>query len=84
MKVGELIRALEAFDPELAVIIPRSEGGGLEDVVACYEDIICKGRGIATYEVLEPWIGISHIDPTSSQRVIVMDMDPQESGVNVG
>ena len=84
MKVGELIRALEAFDPELTVVIPRSEGSGLEDVVAFYEDIICKGKGIATYEVLEPWTDISHIDPTSSQRMIVIDMDPQGSSDNVG
>lgn len=83
MTVGELIRALEAFDPQLTVIIPRSEGSGLEDVVACYEDIICKGRGIATYEVLESWTDISDIDPTSSQRAIVIDMDLQVSGVSV-
>jgi hypothetical protein len=45
MEVGELIKALEAFDSEMTVIIPRSEGGGLEDVVACYEDIICWEGG---------------------------------------
>jgi hypothetical protein len=44
MKVVDLIRALEAVDTELTVIIPRLEGV-LEDVVACYEDIICRVRG---------------------------------------
>jgi hypothetical protein len=67
MKVVDLIRALEAFDTELTVIIPRLEGG-LEDVVACCE-------------VLEPWTDVSHIDPASTQRAVVIDLDAQILGV---
>lgn len=79
MKVGELIRALEAFDPELTVVIPRSEGG-LEDVVACYEDIICRGRIVATYEAVEPWSDLSNMEVETAEKMVVIDMDPQISG----
>lgn len=54
------------MDCVLQVIDPGSEGGG-EDIVECYEDIICKVRGVAAYEVLEPWTDGSHIDPASTQ-----------------
>lgn len=77
MKVGELIKVLEAFDPELTVVIPRSEGVGLEDVVACYENIICKGRFVAMYEALEPWTDLSSVDPATAEKMVVIDMDPQ-------
>lgn len=43
MKVGELIQLLQAFDFEMKVLMTRSDTG-LEDVVACYEDLVCQGR----------------------------------------
>jgi hypothetical protein len=36
MKVGELIQYLQPFDPEMKVLMTRSDSG-LEDVVVCYE-----------------------------------------------
>lgn len=43
MKVGVLIQLLQAFDPEMKVLMTRSDMG-LEDVVACYDDLVCQGR----------------------------------------
>ena len=43
MKVGDLIQLLQAFDPEMKVLMTLSDTG-LEDVVACYGDLVCQGR----------------------------------------
>lgn len=43
MKVGELIQLLQAFDPEMKVLMARSDTS-LEDVVACYDELVCEGR----------------------------------------
>ncbi|EJT86025.1 hypothetical protein [Pseudomonas asiatica] len=54
MKVGELIQLLQAFDPEIKVLMTRSDTG-LDDVVACYEDLVCQGR-IAGYDQLDEYV----------------------------
>jgi hypothetical protein len=41
------------------------------------------GKGDAPYEGLEIWTNTSQIDPTSSQKVMVIDIEPKASGVNV-
>lgn len=46
MKVGKLIQLLQAFDHEMKVLMTRSDTG-LEDVVACYKDLVCQGRWLA-------------------------------------
>ncbi|WP_238066769.1 hypothetical protein [Pseudomonas shirazica] len=48
MKVGELIQLLQAFDPGMKMLMTRSDTG-LEDVVACYDDLVCQGR-VAGYD----------------------------------
>ncbi|MGJ7547592.1 hypothetical protein [Pseudomonas alloputida] len=54
MKVGELIQLLQAFDPEMKVLMTRSDTG-LEDVVACYDDLVCQGR-VAGYDRLDEYV----------------------------
>lgn len=45
MKVGELMQLLQAFNPEMKVLMTRSYSG-LEGVVACYEELVCQGAGV--------------------------------------
>ena len=43
MKVAELTQLLQAFDHEMKVLMTRSDTR-LENVVACYDDLVCQGR----------------------------------------
>ncbi len=72
MKVGELIQLLQAFDPEMKVLMTRSDTG-LEDVVACYDDLVCEGR-VAGYDQLDEYVLSKGADASTTERVIVIDM----------
>lgn len=72
MKVGELIQLLQAFDPEMKVLMTRSDTG-LENVVACYDDLVCQGR-IAGYDQLDEYALSKGADASTTERVIVIDM----------
>lgn len=43
MKVDELIQLLQAFNPEMKVVMKRLESH-LEDIVSCYEGLGCQGQ----------------------------------------
>lgn len=72
MKVGELIQLLQAFDPEMKVLMTRSDTG-LEDVVACYDDLVCEGR-VAGYDQLDEYVLSKGADASTAETVIVIDM----------
>lgn len=72
MKVGELIQLLQAFDPEMKVLMTRSDAG-LEDVVACYDDLVCEGR-VAGYGQLDDYVLTKGADASTTEKVIVIDM----------
>lgn len=72
MKVGELIQLLQAFDPEMKVLMTRSDTG-LEDVVACCDDLVCEGR-VAGYDQLDEYVLSKGADATTAEKVIVIDM----------
>ncbi|MBA1215903.1 hypothetical protein [Pseudomonas fulva] len=72
MKVGELIQLLQAFDPEMKVVMSRSDSG-LEDVVACYEDLVCQGR-VFGYDQLDDFVLSKGADASTAERVVVIDM----------
>ncbi|QDR68465.1 MULTISPECIES: hypothetical protein [Pseudomonas] len=72
MKVGELIQLLQAFDPEMKVLMTRSDTG-LEDVVACYDDLVCQGR-VAGYDQLDEYVFLKGADASTAEKVIVIDM----------
>lgn len=72
MKVGELIQLLQAFDPEMKVLMTRSDTG-LEDVVACYDDLVCEGR-VAGYDQLDEYVLSKGADASTTERVVVIDM----------
>lgn len=46
---------------------------GLEDVVACYEDLVCPGR-VAGYDQLDDWVLSEGADATTAEKVVVIDM----------
>ncbi|MDH1692605.1 hypothetical protein [Pseudomonas sp. GD03766] len=72
MKIADLIQLLQAFDPEMKVLITRSDTG-LEDVVACYEDLVCQGR-VAGYDQLDGYVLSKGADAATAEKVIVIDM----------
>ena len=72
MKVGELIQLLQAFDPEMKVVMSRSDSG-LEDVVACYEDLVSQGR-VFGYDQLDDFVLSKGADASTAERVVVIDM----------
>ncbi|UVL05973.1 hypothetical protein [Pseudomonas sp. B21-047] len=72
MKVDELIQLLQAFDPEIKVLMTRSDTG-LEDVVACYEDLVCQGR-VAGYDQLDDYVLSKGADAGTAEKVIVIDI----------
>lgn len=72
MKVVELIQMLQAFDPHMKVLMTRSDSG-LEDVVACYEDLVCQGR-VAGYDQLDDFVLSKGADASTTEKVIVIDM----------
>ncbi|MNF78141.1 hypothetical protein D3C84_603110 [compost metagenome] len=76
MTVGELIEALKAFEPGSKVLIQRSDSSGLEDVVACYEELVCAGR-VFGYERIDEASEASGLDMTTAEKVVVIDMDFQ-------
>lgn len=72
MKVGELICLLQTFDPEMKVLVTRSDTG-LEDVVACYDDLVCQGR-VAGYDQLDEYVLSKGADASTAEKVIVIDI----------
>lgn len=72
MNVGELIEELRKYDPDLQVLIPRSDCCALEDAVACYPDVVREGR-IMRYESLSWFLGEPDDPGAEKQRVVVID-----------
>ncbi|MFG0766831.1 hypothetical protein ACF8Q9_08150 [Pseudomonas sp. TYF_15] len=72
MKVVELIQLLQSFDPEMKVLMTRSDSG-LEDVVACYEDLAFQGR-VFGYDQLDDYVLSKGADASTAERVVVIDM----------
>ena len=72
MKDVELIQLLKAFNPETKVLKRRSDSG-LEDVVDCYEDLVCQGR-IFGYDQLDDYVLSKGADASTAERVVVIDM----------
>ncbi len=56
VNVGELIEELRKYDPDLPVLLPRSDCSALEDAISCYPDVVREGK-IMGYESLSwfPW-----------------------------
>jgi hypothetical protein len=72
VNVGELIEELRKYDPDLPVLIPRSDCSALEDAVACYPDVVREGR-IMGYESLT-WFQGEPDDPGAEKhQVVVID-----------
>ncbi|HBP5562192.1 TPA: hypothetical protein L6B75_28380 [Pseudomonas aeruginosa] len=75
MNVGELIEELRKYDPDLPVLIPRSDCSALEGAVACYQDVVREGQ-IMGYESLS-WFPGEPDDPgDEKQQVVVIDSSP--------
>lgn len=72
MKVVELIQMLQALDPHMKVLLTRSDPG-LEDVVTCYEDLVCQGRMVG-YGQLDDYVLSKGDDASIANRVILFDM----------
>lgn len=72
MNVGELIEELRKYDPDIPVLIPRSDCSALEDAVACYPDVVREGQ-IMGYESLSWFPGEPEDPGTEKLRVIVID-----------
>lgn len=72
MKVVELIQLLQAFNPDTKVVMTRSDFG-LEDIVACYEDLVCQGR-VAGYDQLDDFVLSKGADASTAEKVVVIDM----------
>lgn len=72
MKVVELIQLLQSFDPEMKVLMTRSDSG-LEDIVTCYEDLVCKGR-VFGYDQLDDYVLSKGAYASTAERVVVIDM----------
>lgn len=79
MKVGDLIQHLQAFDTEMKVLMTRSDTG-LEDVVACYDHLVCEGR-VAGYDQLDEYVLSEGADASTTEKVIVIDMCERLSSV---
>lgn len=75
MNVGELINELRKYDPNLPVLTPRSDCSALEDVVACYPDVVREGR-IMGYESLSWFLGEPDDPDAENHRVVVIDTSP--------
>lgn len=76
VNVGELIEELRKYDPDLPVLIPRSDCSALEDAVACYPDVVREGR-IMGYESLS-WFPWEPDDPAAEKfQVAVIDFSSQ-------
>ena len=76
LNVGELIDQLRQYDPDLPVLIPRSDCSALEDAVACYSDVVREGK-IMGYESLS-WFPWETDDPaTEKLQVVVIDFSQQ-------
>lgn len=43
VNVDELIEELGKYDPDLPVLIPRSDCSAFEGAVACYPDVVHEG-----------------------------------------
>ncbi|WP_049273594.1 hypothetical protein [Pseudomonas putida] len=65
MKVVELIQLLQSFDPEMKVLMTRSDSG-LEDAVACYEDQVCQGR-VFGYDQLDDCVLSKGADASAAE-----------------
>lgn len=72
MNVGELIEELRKYEPDLTVLVPRSDCSALEDAVACYQDVVREGR-IMGYESLSWFPGEPEDPGTEKHQVIVID-----------
>ncbi|NWL45646.1 hypothetical protein DM819_07115 [Pseudomonas hunanensis] len=72
MNVGELIEELRKYDPDLPVLIPRSDCSALEDAVACYPDVVREGQ-IMGYESLSWFPGEPHDPDAEKYQVVVID-----------
>lgn len=74
IKVSELIEALGKLDPELSVVVPRSDCSAYEAAVVCYEHTVITGR---MFEYADP--DYSMPDSKRSEgvgmRVVVIDVD---------
>jgi len=72
VNVGELIEELRKYDPDLPVLIPRSDCSALEDVIACYQDVVREGR-IMGFESLSWFPGESDDPGSEKHQVVVID-----------
>jgi len=72
VNVGELIEELRKYDPDLPVLIPRSDCSALEDAVACYPDVVREGR-IMGYESLSWFHGEPDDQGAEKRQVVVID-----------
>ena len=68
MKVGDLIQLLQAFVPEMKVMMTRSDTGP-EGVVARHEDLVCQGR-VAGYDQLDDYVLSKGADASTAEKVI--------------
>ena len=76
MNVGELVKELRKVDPDLPVLIPRSDCSALEDVVACYADVVREGQ-VMGYES-HSWFPWEH-DASGAEKLqaVVIDFSQQ-------
>lgn len=72
MNVGELIEELRKHDPNLPVLIPRSDCSALEDAIACYPDVVREGR-IMGYESLSWFHEEADDHGAKKHQVVVID-----------
>ncbi len=72
MNVGELIEELRKYDPVLPVLIPRSDCSALEDVIACYPDVV-RGGQIMGYESLSWFLGEADDAAVEKHQVVIID-----------
>ncbi|MNE85039.1 hypothetical protein D3C80_1819950 [compost metagenome] len=56
----------------MKVLMTRSDTG-LEDVIACYDDLVCQGR-VAGYDQLHEYVLSKGADASTTERVVVIDM----------
>jgi hypothetical protein len=76
VNVGELIEELRKYDPDLPVLMPRSDCSALEDAVACHPDVVREGQ-IMGYESLS-WFPWETDDPATERlQVVVIDFSQQ-------
>jgi len=65
MKVAELIQLLQAFNPGTKMLMTRSDSG-LEDIVDCYEDLVCQGR-VFGYDQLDDHVLSKGADASTAE-----------------